>query len=957
MRFALVCFLVSGSMVQSADPGMQFFENKIRPVLVKHCYECHSAESKKVKGGLLVDTREGLLTGGDTGPALVPGKVNDSLLIKALRHDGVEMPPNAKLPDAIVEDFAKWVRMGAPDPRVGKQAIAKKPMGMSVEEGRKFWSFQLPKKSDTPAVKNEAWARSEIDRFILSALEAKNLDPAKDADRRTLIRRANFTLIGLPPTPEEIDAFLKDSDPDDKALAKIVDRLLASPQFGERWGRHWLDIARYADSNGRDENLTFHEAYRYRDYVIQSLNKDKPYDQFVREQIAGDLLPFNDQAQRDEQLTGSGFLILGPKVLADRDKVKRKADVVDEQIDTVGKAFMGMTLGCARCHDHKFDPVPTADYYALAGIFNSTRTLDSFKAGNPVISGWMLRPVGGGDAEKKIAAAQEHETKLKKVGDEIKKLQTALKGQEDKAAMRVPSRLAGITVDNTDAKFVGMWKASVFTKPYVGDGYVHDDKTGKGEKSATFTPLLLKGGEYEVLVSYTATKGRATNVPITIKGSDGEKTVIINQEEPPKIDGLFRSLGKYKFDAGDKGTVTISNKGTVGHVIVDAVRFIPVGKLDEKEMAMGVPEEVRQSIADIQAKLKKLTDEEAALKKSAPPAPPMVMAPRDDDQIADAPIHIRGVPTQLGNVVPRGVLQVALYGPAPKIPADQSGRLQLAEWMASRDNPLTARVYVNRVWHHLFGSGLVRSVDNFGIQGERPTNQPLLDTLAVRFMEDGWSTKKLIRSIMLSRVYRLSSANDAALTKVDPENLLFGKANRRRLEAEPIRDTILAISGQLDRKQGGSSVESLGERAIDNSSKGGINTDGNPRRAVYLPIIRNELPSLFEVFDFADADVSTGRREATTVATQALYLMNSPFAMAQSQAAAKKLLLLETDQARVSDLYRRSLGREPSEGETNVMLKFVAQFKQQSTGKDSKLDAWAGACRAMFGCTEFRFVE
>jgi len=957
MRFSIILLLSTSLVSRAADPGSEIFENKIRPVLVKHCYECHSADSKKVKGGLLVDTKEGLLKGGDSGPALVPGKVNDSLLIKALRHDGVEMPPSGKLPDAVVEDFAKWVRMGAPDPRTGNAAVVKKVLGMSVEAGREFWSFSLPQKASPPKVTDTAWPRGDIDRFLLGALEAKGLKPVRDADRRTLIRRATIALLGLPPTPEEIEAFVKNAAPDDKAFAKVIDKLLASPHFGERWGRHWLDVARYADSNGRDENLTFHEAYLYRDYVIRSLNQDKPVDQFIREQIAGDLLPAEGQAKRDEQLTGSGFLVLGPKVLADRDKVKRQLDVVDEQIDTVGRAFLGMTIGCARCHDHKFDPVPQADYYALAGIFLSTRTLDGFKAGNPVISGWSLQVLGGNDNEKLVTAAKAHQAKLKTTADEIKKIQTELKGQEDRASMRVPGKLAGITVDNTEAKLIGTWKSSVFTKPYVGADYLHDDKTGKGEKTATFTPILLKGGSYEVLMSYTATKGRSTNTPITIKHADGEKFLTISQEEAPKIDGLFRSLGTFKFEAGGNGSVTIGNEGTVGHVLVDAVRFVPVGKLDEKEMAMGVPEEVRKNIGDLQGKLKKLQAEEADLKKHAPPPPPLVMAPRDEAKIIDAPINIRGNPTQLGSIVPRGVLQVALHGEKFEMPADQSGRRQLAEWVASPENPLTARVYVNRVWHHLFGSGLVRTVDNFGVQGERPTNSALLDYLAVRFMEDGWSTKRLIREITLSRAYQLSSVNDPALTKADPENLLHGRATRRRVEAEVIRDSILVVSGMLDRTSGGSSVLSLGERAIDNDSKGGLNTDSSLRRAIYLPIIRNEVPQIFEVFDFADADVSTGRRESTTVPTQALYLMNSPFAMAQGQAAAKKLLTIEGDDNRVNDLYRRAIGRVPTDAEKSTLLKFVAQFKQQSTGKDSDLDAWTGACRAMFGSTEFRFVE
>jgi hypothetical protein len=945
---SLPTLLLLPALVQAADPGVQFFEQKIRPVLVKHCYPCHSAEAKKVRGSLLLDTRAGLLKGGDSGPALVPGKVTESLLIKALHNDGLAMPPSGPLPEEVVADFERWVRMGAPDPRDGKTAAVKATI--DLEAGRTFWAFQPPRRHEVPKVADAAWPRADLDRFVLAGLEAKNLKPARDADRRTLLRRVTIDLTGLLPIPEEIEAVL--SDPSDKWLAKVVERLLASPHFGERWGRHWLDVARYADSNGKDENLTFHEAFRYRDYVIDAFNRDKPFNRFVLEQIAGDLLPGETQAQRDEQLTGTGFLVVGPKVLADRDFLKRQMDVVDEQIDTVSKAFLGLTVGCARCHDHKFDPIPTADYYALAGIFNSTRTLDGIKLGNAVVSGWMLRPLGGSDGEKRLAAQKEHQKKLTAVADQIKKVKADLKAHEDAATMRVAGKLVGFTVDDKEAKLVGSWKASQYSRPYVGDGYVHDDKTGKGEKSATFTPKLPKAGEYEVYVSYTATKGRSTNTPVTIRHADGEKTVLVNQEEKPKLDGLFRSMGKYRFEAGAAGSVTISNKDTTGYVIVDAVRFVPVGVLAlDKEMAMGIPEEVRQKLATTQDKLKQLEEDEKKLKAAAPPEPLSVMAVRDEAKPGNARIAIRGNPHSLGDEVPRGFLSVAA-GSKPVIPANQSGRLELARWLTDPANPLTARVLVNRVWQKLFGEGLVRTVDNFGQQGERPTHPELLDALALKFMDDGWSVKKLIRSLVLSRAYQLSVVADEALTKGDPENRLFGRAARRRVEAEVIRDGILLVSGQLDRTPGGCAVAMLGERAIDNDSKGGVPTDANPRRSVYLPIIRNDLPQILEVFDFADPEVTTGRRDATTVATQALYLMNSPFVMEQARQTAKRLLALPGDDAaRLADLYRRALGREPTKQETATALQFLAEYK----GRD--LERWAAVCQAMFGCTEFRLVE
>jgi hypothetical protein len=953
-----VLLLLCVPAARSADlTGVQFFEQKIRPVLVQHCYTCHSAQAKKLRGGLRLDTRAGLREGGDSGPAIVPGKPLASLLLKALWHDGLEMPPKGKLPDHVIADFERWIRMGAADPRGGQAAPA--PTTIDLEAGRKFWAFQPPRRHAVPRVVHTAWPRSDIDRFILAALEAKGLQPVGDTDRRTLIRRATIDLIGLPPTPAEIDAFVNDPAPDGAAFAKVVDRLLASPHFGERWGRHWLDVARYADSNGKDENLTFHEAFRYRDYVIDSFNHDKPFNRFVMEQIAGDLMPAAGPAQKDEQLTGTGFLVVGPKVLADRDFVKRKMDVLDEQIDTVGRAFLGLTLGCARCHDHKFDPIPTADYYALAGIFSSTRTLDGIKVGNAVVSGWMLRPLGGAAGEARAAAVKAHQQKLAALVARIKKVKAELQAHEDKATVRHPDKLPGIVVDDQDAKLVGQWKRSTYVRPYVGTGYLTDDKAGKGEKAVIFTPRLPKAGEYEVHVAYTAASNRSTNTPVTIRFAGGEKTVVLNQTERPPLGGLFQSVGTYRFDAGTAGSVTIANKGTTGYVIVDAVRFVPAGALAKvKETAEGIPAEVRRNIAAAQEQLKKLQAEQKALTAAAPAPPVLVMAVKDEAQPANCRIQIRGNPHSFGALVPRGFLRVATAGQMPTVAAHQSGRLELARWLADPSNPLTARVMANRVWQHLLGEGLVRTVDNFGRQGELPSHPELLDALALRFMEDGWSVKKLIRAIVLSRVYQLRCTTEAAAAKADPENRLLGRAHRRRLEAEVIRDAMLRVAGRLDLTRGGCPVAILGERAIDNNSQGGVPTDTNLRRSIYWPVIRNDLPQLFEVFDFADPDVTTGKRNTTIVATQALYLMNSPFVLAQARHTATRLLPLPNDAARLAELYRWALGRTPTAKEIQTTLRFLAHYRRgikDPTRRD--VDAWTAVCQAMFGCTEFRFVE
>jgi len=950
---SLACF--TASPTKPSEAGLRFFENKIRPVLVKECYSCHSAQAKKARGGLVVDTREGLLKGGDAGPAVVPGKPLESLLLKAMRHDGLAMPPKGKLAPEILADFEAWIRMGAPDPREGKAApVVQK---LDVEAGRNFWSFRPLRQSQPPAVRDSAWGRSWVDAYLLAELEKRDLRPVADAEPAVWLRRLYYDLTGLPPTPEELDAFLADPRPD--ARERVVDRLLGSPAFGERWGRHWLDVARYADSNGKDENLTFHEAYLYRDHVVRTYNEDRPFDAFVREQIAGDLLPAETPAQREAQLIASGFLIIGPKVLANRDKEGRRLDVIDEQIDTIGRTFLGLSLGCARCHDHKFDPVPTADYYALAGIFSSTRTLEGFKLGNPIVSGWMLRPLSPED-EQRLEARKRHAGELKAVTEQLNKVRTELTAAEQ-GTPRMPTRLAGIVLDDREAQLVGQWKASTFTKPFIGQGYLHDDQAGKGSKSATFATTLAKPGTYEVQVSYTPGKGRATNVPVTIHHADGQRTIRVDQTKKPSIEGLFHSLGSFRFEKNVR--VVISNTDTKGHVIVDAVRLIPSEEQARIEAqaaaqpAAGLSEEQKQRIEKLRQEVRRLEAQEAKRKANPPPAPRLVMAPRDEDKPGDLRIHIRGSHETLGELVPRGTLQVASWGEPFSI-REGSGRRELAEWLADARNPLTARVYVNRVWKHLFGEGLVRSVDDFGVQGEPPSHPELLDRLASEFIASGWSTKSLLRSLVLSRAYGLSSAATPALKRADPENRLLGHAHRKRLQAEPIRDAILSVAGTLERTMGGPVVSHLPERAITNDSKGLLDTDAVRTRSVYLPVIRNGLPGIFEVFDFADPDVATGRRDTTTVATQALYLLNSRFVIAQARATADRLLAMQQPEQRIRWLYRAALGRDAREDEIRQALHFLADYQADLGDKpEAQREAWAAFVQVLWGCTEFRFLE
>ena len=933
------------------DKRYEFFEKRIRPVLVKHCYSCHAKNAKKVRGKLLLDTRAGIRKGGESGPAVVPGDVKKSLLIGAIRHETFEMPPKSRLTKRVVDDFVKWIKSGAPDPRDGRSATAKTG-GIDIAKARQFWAFQKPRQHKLPRVKNAAWPRSHLDRFILAGLEAKGLKPVEDADRRTLLRRVTFDLTGLPPTPKELRDFLNDSAPD--AFAKVVDRLLASPHFGEHWGRHWLDLARYADSNGGDINLTFRNAWRYRDYVVNAFNTDKRFDRFIVEQLAGDLVPTKDATRRSEQMIASGYLIVGPKMLSERDKEKLRMDVVDEQLDSVGRTFLGMTLGCARCHDHKFDPIPTTDYYALAGIFRSTITVQGIRMNNVNVSGWVERALPIPPAQQ--AALDAYNRRLTALNRKINALRKTL-GRMTVATVVASGQLPGIVVDDVDAKLVGSWKKSKFVARYVGKGYVHDEKMDKGRKSITFTPAIPKAGEYEVRISYAGGKGRDNNVPVTIRHAKGTTTVSLNQSKQPDIGGLFRSIGRFHFAAGKVGSVTIATTGTKGFVIADAVQFLPIDKLPVAKQKPVVP---KAAVAARQKELQQLERKLSALKKTAPKPAAMCMAPQDRDKPADCKLRIRGEPHNVGAVVPRGYLTVIGRLNTPAVNASQSGRLELAKWIASPDNPLTARVTVNRIWHHLFGSGLVRSVDNFGRLGARPSHPELLDRLAIDFVKDGWSVKRAIRRIVLSRTYQLRGDHSHAAMGVDPQNLLLWRHNRRRLTAESIRDAMLAVSGRLDRTAGGSAVAGYGEQAVANNLKnkgGGTSNGARFRRSLYLPIVRNDLPAMLTVFDFADPDTVTGARNVTTVPAQALLMMNSDFVKASAASLAGRALQTKdrTDDERLQELYELALGRQPTRKEVTRALDYLRS--QADDTRKIPAAAWTRFCHALLASTEFRFVE
>lgn len=818
----LILFLggvVAGSHKTLAEDreGEQFFESRIRPVLVQHCYGCHSAEAAragKLKGGLQLDTRAGVVQGGESGPVIVADQPEQSLLIAALRHAEAApaMPPDVKLPDTVVADFVRWIALGLPDPRLGAAAAVTR--GMSVEEGRNWWSMIPPRRQEPRPVRDPQWSNGTVDRFVLAGLEASGLRPVGDADRATLLRRVWFDLVGLPPPIEKIQAFQADSSPD--AWQRVVDELLAAPQFGERWGRHWLDVVRYADSNGRDRNVLWFHAWRYRDYVIAAFNNDKPYDQFVREQVAGDLLVASSPNEQDELRIATGFLALGPKAFEEQKPELFRMDLIDEQIEVLGRSLLGLSIGCARCHDHKFDPIPTRDYYALAGILRSTQTLY-------------------GHGPRGIKATQYHHTDLIPVGP--------------------------------DAESLGSAGLAYFQ-------HLHELN----------------------LIQNTARSDRYR---------------------------VVRRLA----DARNR----LQSPGA------------------EKAALQAEIERMEAEIKDWDGKVKVAEDALQAAMDSAPPLPGWAMGARERDSVEDCRIHIRGDIANLGETVPRGALQV-LPNRLATMPTTQSGRLELAAWLTSAENPLVARVLVNRVWLHLFGRGLVSTPDDFGVNGAAPSHPELLDDLSVRFMQQGWSVKALIRELVLSRTYQLASTPEDAFLEKDPENRLHWRMSPRRLEVEPFRDAVLAVSGQLDlnppsdRQQFLTRVHPHRHPEFTNFKPQFLPHEITPPyRSVYLPVVRGVLPPIFQLFDFASPDRSVSVRDVSTVPAQALFLMNNPWILEQSQQAAQRVLAdprWTDDRERIEHLFLVSFARLPDAEELDATLQYLAaaELPEERATKVAEVD-------------------
>lgn len=956
---SLVFTLLFTLSASAAD--MAHFEQRIRPLLIENCIGCHGPD--KQKGGLRLDSRSGWQTGGDSGAAIVPGKLDTSHLWKAISYSDrdLKMPPKRKLKESEVADLRKWIEDGAPDPR--EETASSGGKSKAARADASFWSFQPPKVSEPPTVKNTTWPATEIDRFILAKLEQNNLSPAPDADAGTLLRRLSFDLTGLPPHQ------LHQSH---SSYEKLVDDFLASDAFAERFTSHWLDITRFAESSGGGRSLPFKDAWRFRDYVLQSIRENTPIDRMITEHLAGDLMPFENAAQRRRQLTATGFLALGPTNYEEQDKGMLRMDIVDEQLETMGRAFLGMTIGCARCHDHKFDPVSTRDYYALAGILRSTKTLKNYTDN---VAHWIDTPLPlDGEAESEM---QKHEKQVTALTEQIATLKDDLRdaGSADLRSNKTisASDLPGIVVDDTEAQKIGFWKTSTHFGPFIGQSYVSDNNEAKGEKTITFTPKLPKAGRYEIRVAFNAGPNRAESATATILHADGEDLKSFKLATG-NLKGLqFASLGTFRFEANGQGFVLITNAASQGYVTVDAVQFLPVEGNTEEPVAAKESDKAKE----IKAKLASLEKQLKEWQKGRAERPE-AMAVAEDEAPEDAKIHIRGSIRNLGAAVPRGFIQAALRPGAPTIPADASGRLQLAQWITSRDHPLTARVMVNRVWHWLFGAGIVRTTDNFGSTGEVASHPELLDYLAVKFMEDGWNLKRLVKEMVMSRTYRQSSEERRAKGEesqsreasgpttlalspsLDPDNRLLSRMNRKRLDAECIRDAMLEAAGALQRGFGGPGVQAT---AVDANDQKIQNLEyGYPfsdmRRSVYTPAFRNVRHPLFEVFDFADINQPIGQRTTSTVATQALFLMNSPKVIEQARAAADLVLKADADTTkRIQSAFQRSLQRPPSDAELSQVREFLDSSTSGNASGEETRDVWARFIQTLWSMPEFRFLD
>ena len=902
---------------EDASAQNEYFEKKVRPVLVSKCQPCHNSKMKTA--GLDLDTGAGFATVG--GPRLV----------QVLGYEErIKMPPSGKLKSDELVAINEWVKGGGAWPGATTETAAGGGSGTRIHgagikpEERSFWAFQPVRDRQVPKVKNEQWARTPIDHFVLAKLEAKGLKPTPPASKTVLLRRATYDLTGLPPTEKELDALL--ADPAADAFEKVVDRLLASPRYGEQWGRKWLDVARYADSTGNDEDHRYPYAWRYRDYVISAFNSDMPYDQFVREQVAGDLMPPPDGlAVNTRGVVATGFLALGPKALAQPDKRKMIVDIWDEQIDVTSRAFLGLTVACARCHDHKFDPIQTRDYYSMMGMFASTTNFQDQKSGVakllyvPLVDHKIYDEYKSGQTlvdrqkvEREMIEENQHIELNRKQSTQVAEyMLAAWKVRKEKADAAAVAKAGGL-----DARVLDKWVKLLDPEgaPPHFDGWMQ-------AKAADLTTVAAK----------------------------------YQRDYIEKLDLWTKRVDKWRERAQKalEGTGTPPAKPNLDP---ENAPFFHTVFFEDGPFAVTSKEFETVYGAEFSKRIEAMKKAESELKKTLPPEPDMACAVQDGP-VVEQKVFVRGDYSSEGELAPKVFPQV-LQRPDDPVVLQGSGRLELAQWLSSDKNPMTARVMVNRLWLGHFGEGIVRTPDNWGKMGERPTHPELLDWLAVRFVESGWSVKKIQKMMMLSASYQMSSDPTAAGLAADPENKLLSHFNRRRLSVEEIRDSMLAIDGTIDYEMGGSLQKGFGTDGENSNGRLSLNPEKVKRRMVYIPLRRSNLASLLNLFDFGDAVTPSGKRVLTNVAPQALFAMNSGFVQERADTVAKQLLAgyPNDEQARVGEAFRLILNRAPAGDEKDALLTYVAKFRAKFPER-SEANAWQSVSHILFASSEFFYLD
>ncbi len=874
--------------LQAAAPTAEqlaFFENRVRPILSTRCYSCHSQSTKKLKGGLALDSRETILKGGDSGPAIVPEKPSASLLIQAVRYSGLEMPPKGKLPLAEIESLTKWVEMGAPWP----ETIAKIPAGTAgagvlTPERLRHWSLQPLKLVEPPALTGADRQLEPIDRFVLAALKANGLKPAPPTDRPALIRRISLDLIGLPPTPEEVAAFVADTAAD--AYPRLIDRLLASPRYGERWGRHWLDVARYSDGQGGFlDPAPLPEAWRYRDWVVRAFNEDLPYDRFIKYQIAGDLT-----GDGWEVVAATGFLALGSTYIDDggdpESVAKARAETLDDRVDTVTRGILGLTVSCARCHDHLFDPIPQTDYYSIAAVFNNTRKVD--------------RQMGPPDL---LLRAAEH----KKAFDTASHALLDWRVQVSEAASRQLMGEAGRYLE-------ALTRFHSMPEPRDLSAFASQERL----RSSVLQGWIKALKAPQVAENFPGLRAWLAADPFGPRKADSARLISLSQAFQASLAGALAKLPP----ASTQPARDLMALSPGERHLYTALRNGPcLPNLDEQlaKPDLARRQELENALAKVQA--------------SAPPALGLMHAV-EDSGAADMHLALRGDPRKPGPLVPRRFLQ-ALAGPDGPVWTRGSGRLQLAEAIVNPENPLTPRVIVNRVWQQHFGRPLVSTPSNFGLLGDKPSHPELLDWLAARFIADGWSLKRLHRRILLSRTYQASSRLDADSFRQDGDNRLLWRMSPRRLEVEAWRDSVLAVTGELDVTIGGPPV---------------LDILASQRRTLYAAVSRSgdNLPAdeFLRLFDFPSVRATVSERPVSTVPQQSLFLLNSPFMAARGKSLAARLIREASDtDSRIDRAYALLYSRQPSIEEREVAKSFL--------GAGGETEVWPRYAQALLSSYEF----